>query len=325
MIKLLLTGLIIVTITSCTLNNNPSGGNEKKNIENYSLAFLGMNGEGIATFDICKNSIKGDVVYLETSGGRTFSYPLTEIREEYLASAKSNKISIIRLQDDCEPIVIEKNESNRNFSNVQLDSRMFTVKGILKNSTLQKNMAYNDFYQYLFFCGFTNAANKMMKSGKMFFTEEEIYEQEISSPSGKGLFSAIYLPNGDFSLCQSYFDTDELVLRLCLFDGQETETLRDGATYRYPIELFTGVYANQARNNMSSAIFTPEGNLFPAKLQYTGSWAYYDNMIHQSFYYFEYGKLHDVREMRDFLLSIGLGDIVTDKNFKGYFCMTPKE
>lgn len=327
---LFLAGLIMVTAASCDSDNEGSGSNSKnKKVENYSLAFMGKNGEGVATFDVCVSETKDNMLYIHTSQGDTYPFPLSDIKEEYRKNVKKNQVSMINLTGRFEPIIFdtEGNLFNSQIQNVSSDQRMFGIKGILKDSQINDHVMYKVYYQYLFFCGYTKAAKKMMKENAMFFSKDDFFELEISPPTGKGLFSAIYLPNKEFAYCQSYFNADdeELVIRLCLFDGQETETLRNGATYRYPVELFNGVYGNQVRHDMASAIFTPEGNLFPAKLQYTGSWAYYDNMIHESFYYFDYGKHYDVRNMRNFLLSKGLGNIVTDQNFKGYFCMTLNE
>lgn len=323
---LVLAGLIMVTAASCDSDNEVTNSKSKR-IENYSLAYVGKTGEGVAAFTVCANKVENNVLYFVTADGNSFSYPLSDIKDEYIKAVKKNKVSLINLYGRFEPIVFntEGNPFNSQIKNVNADLRMFGIQGILKDSQINDKVLYRVYYQYLFFCGFTKVANKMMKYNEMFFTQDDFYEPEFSPPTGKGLFTAIYLPNKEFAMCQSYFENDELVIRLCLFDGQATETLRDGATYRYPIQLFTGVYATQARNNVASALFTSEGNLFPAKLQYTGSWVYYSNMIHESFHFFDYRPRYEVEEMRDFLLSKGLGSIVTDRSFDGYFCMTPKE
>lgn len=323
---LVLAGLIMVTAASCDSDNEVSNSKSKR-IENYSLAYVGKTGEGVAAFTVCANKVENDVLYFETYYGNSYNYPLSDIKDEYIKAVKKNKVSLINISGTVEPVIFEANgeKFNSEISDIHYDNRRFGIRGILKNSRTETTILYRDYYQYLFFCGFTKVANKMMRDNEMFFTLEDFFEPEFSPPTGKGQFTAIYLPNKEFAMCQSYFENDEVVIRLCLFDGQATNTLKDGATYRYPIQLFTGVYANQARNNMASALFTPEGNLFPARLKYTGSWVYYDNMIHESFYYFDYRPRHEVEEMRDFLLSKGLGSIVTDRSFNGYFCMTPKE
>lgn len=289
----------MVTAVSCNLSEENRSNNPEKQINekerNVSFAYIGRSGSGMAIMDICQSYVKDQNLYIETNKSGDHTYPLTDIKEEYVGHANNHKVSCVVLNGKFEPVILEKSPYN-DFEDADSDQRKFMIRGILKDSQINEPAFYSLFYYYLFCNGYTKPASQVMLDGDPFFYIED-FKTEISQPMKGGQHSPIMDENERLMWCQALYDADakKLILRL-----------EDGRTYRYPLALFSGHAEKKVKESCVSAILTQNGNLFPADIVGTGAFLYYNSLVRMSHYYFNYGNRYDIEEAKEFLENQGI-------------------
>ena len=274
---LFLVGLIMVT-TACSVNENKVSNEEDKE---SCYSFAGKDEYNNLIFCKANYDDKEKAVFFDISdfsGDRKFSYPLTDIKEEYLDLVKRNKVAISYYKGKCsEPFVVEKDTSTEVISDFEQDKRRFIFKPILKSSSCLNGMAqYAHIYEWLIAYGYCKAGDQTLKEGRFFFAEADFAPEKTGKDyASKGLFSAAltrYLPQdarGKNHLEDKFGRCFTVVQTFCE-DAYFVIRLENGDTYRYPFEALSGpdrfalLLTNQPK---ISAVQYPNGNYGPIGIE----------------------------------------------------------
>lgn len=77
---------------------------------NYSFVVVRKASNGVCDFAVCKADYdnKAQVLHLCIADGKEFSYPLSQIKDEYIEQVKNNKVTLLFGFGDPMPAVVEK-------------------------------------------------------------------------------------------------------------------------------------------------------------------------------------------------------------------------
>ena len=315
---LFLAGLIMVTAacSSGTSGTNMTYKEESKEC-NYSFVVVRKASNGVCDFAVCKADYdnKAQVLHLCIADGKEFSYPLSQIKDEYIEQVKNNKVTLLFGFGDPMPAVVEKDTSTEEIPGFEKDYRQFTFNSILKDSHASGICQYLLIYNGMFMNGFCKLGDQVLKNGRFFFTESDFLpETTDKSSASKGLFSAglaLYDSANDFFKKDRYGNPYRFsVVQTFYENGYLVICVEDGKTYRYPLKALNPVQRYTLLNEKQpriSAIQLVNRRWIPIYLVQEGEEYRYSGFLwNSSNYYNFYERINSMQIYSDFMLEAGI-------------------
>ena len=315
---LFLAGLIMVT-AACSSGTSGTNMTTSENDKEANISFVIVKKakNGVCDFAICKANYdsNAEILHLCIDAGAEFSYPLSQIKDEYKEQVKKNKVTLFFGFGDPLPVVVEKDTSMEEIPGFEQDYRQFTFNSILKGSHASGIGQYILFYNGMFMNGLCKLGDQLLKNGRFFFTESD-FAPEVTGDnySKKGLFSAGLALCGSsnnfykkdkygnpyrFSVVQTFCENGYLVIRI-----------DDGTTYRYPLEVFDPVQRQMLQTEKYpkvSAIRLLNWRWLPINLVQDGEDYRYSGFLwNTSNYYNFYERINSMQIYSDFMLEAGI-------------------
>ena len=313
-----LVGLIMVT-TACSSGSSGANMTTSENDKEANISFVitKKNRNATCEFALCQANYdsNSETLHLVLDGRKEFSYPLSQIKDEYIDLVKNNKVSLLFGFGEPLPVVVEKDTSSDDVPNFENDFRQFTFNSILKDSHASSIGRYLLFYNGMFMNGLCKVGDALLKKGRFFFSEADFMPETTGeSYSKKGLFSAgldLYGSSHDFhkkdkygnkyqySIVQTFYEDDYLVIRA-----------EDGATYRYPLEALNSLQREMLRTELHPAVSAIRLNnlhWIPIYLvQYGEDYRHSGFLWNSSNYYNFFDRYNSMQIYSDFMLEAGI-------------------